>query len=268
MRSVWSRVGSGLDHAWSAPGVLSPASSTADLTWADGTGSRYSIGTGSAAPVTASGSRPPSRLTKLRPEMRQRLDDPAHRPAPQRGVAGDEGGERVGRQHAEQQPRRGAGIAEIEHVLGLAERRRPRRRRPASARPPSRSTPAPIARSAAAVASTSSPSSRPGDLGAADRQRAEHQRPVRDRFVAGHRDRAGERRLRAASRSARSGRRRGRCGIGHRIRLANAGACASCRSRRRRPICGLPNGAASAVDRCATLLLTGRDGCGNAAPCR
>ena len=74
-----------------------------------------------AAPLTASGSRPPSRLTKRAPNAAQRLDDAAHRPAPQRGVAGDEGGDRVGRQDAEEEPRRGAGIAEIEQIFGLGE---------------------------------------------------------------------------------------------------------------------------------------------------
>ena len=39
MRSVWSRVGSARSP-WLTPGVLSPASSTADLTCADGTGRR------------------------------------------------------------------------------------------------------------------------------------------------------------------------------------------------------------------------------------
>ena len=60
-----------------------------------------------------------------------------------------------------QQPRAGAGIAEIEHVVGLGEaadadaRRRARRRRRRARRA------APSARIAAAVRSTSSPSSRP-----------------------------------------------------------------------------------------------------------
>ena len=39
IRSVWSRVGCG-SITVVAPGVLSPASSTADLTWAEGTGRR------------------------------------------------------------------------------------------------------------------------------------------------------------------------------------------------------------------------------------
>ena len=41
------------------PGVLSPASSTADFTCADATGRVYSIGTAGVRPRTISGSRPP-----------------------------------------------------------------------------------------------------------------------------------------------------------------------------------------------------------------
>ena len=91
----------------------------------------------------------------------QRLDDAAHRPAAQRGVAGEEGGERMGGEQPHEEPRAGAGIAEIEHVVGLAQ--------PADAdavdapATVARRAPAlaPSARMAAAVASTSSPSSRP-----------------------------------------------------------------------------------------------------------
>ncbi len=42
------------------PGALRPASSTADLICAEGTGVRYRIGSGSAAPRSVIGQRPPS----------------------------------------------------------------------------------------------------------------------------------------------------------------------------------------------------------------
>ena len=98
---------------------------------------------------------------EARAEAAQRLDDAAHRPPPQRGVAGDEGGDRVGREDAEKEPRRGAGIAQIEQVFGLGEPADRRRRRPSTGRRRPETASAPSAFSAAAVASTSSPSSRP-----------------------------------------------------------------------------------------------------------
>ncbi len=99
---------------------------------------------------------------EARAHARQRFDDALHRPAAQRGVAGHEAGEGLAGQDAREQAGRGAGVAEIEHVGGLAAAAHaeaadsPDRRRPASC-----TTSAPRARSAAAVHSTSSPSSRP-----------------------------------------------------------------------------------------------------------
>ena len=63
--SVWSRVAS-FSITVVAPGAASPASSTADLSCADGTGASYSIGIGSRAPCSKTGSRPPSRISKVR----------------------------------------------------------------------------------------------------------------------------------------------------------------------------------------------------------
>ena len=51
--SVWSRVAS-FSITVVAPGAASPASSTADLSCADGTGASYSIGIGSRAPCSTS----------------------------------------------------------------------------------------------------------------------------------------------------------------------------------------------------------------------
>jgi len=66
MRSLWSRVGTG-SITMVRPGVFRPASSTADLTWAEATGRRYSIEIGAAAPITASGSRLPARVMNCAP---------------------------------------------------------------------------------------------------------------------------------------------------------------------------------------------------------
>ena len=63
---MWSRVGV-CSMTVVFPGVFSPARRTADLTWADGTGSGYSIGTGVAVPCTTSGRRPPSRASTAAP---------------------------------------------------------------------------------------------------------------------------------------------------------------------------------------------------------
>ena len=66
MFSVWSRVGCGSTTV-DTPGALRPANSTADLTWAEATGRAYSMGSGSAAPLTVIGNRPPSRPVNLAP---------------------------------------------------------------------------------------------------------------------------------------------------------------------------------------------------------
>ena len=66
MRSVWSRVASGSITVVS-PAVLRPASRMALFTCAEATGRRYSIGTISSVPTMASGRRPPSRPSKRAP---------------------------------------------------------------------------------------------------------------------------------------------------------------------------------------------------------
>ena len=48
-------------------------------------------------------------------------DDVGHGPPAQGGIAGEEGGQPVGRHHPHEEARTGAGIAEIEHIGGLAE---------------------------------------------------------------------------------------------------------------------------------------------------
>ena len=54
------------------PGELSPASSTADFSCAEGTGVRYSMGVGSLAPFRVTGTRPPSASDTTSAPMRVR----------------------------------------------------------------------------------------------------------------------------------------------------------------------------------------------------
>ena len=63
--SVWSRVAS-FSTTVVAPGAARPASSTADLSWAEGTGASYTIGIGSRAPSSLAGRRPPSAISSVR----------------------------------------------------------------------------------------------------------------------------------------------------------------------------------------------------------
>ncbi len=161
MRSVWSRRRLGLDHGGLARGVEAGQQDGAlHLRRGDGQAvfdRHHLVG-------ADDGERHAAALARLeaRAHARQRLDDPLHRPAAQRGVAGHEAGEAMAGQDAGEQARRGAGIAEVEHVGGLARRRR-RRSRARSMRRCRHARPrrAQRARRAAAVASTSSPSSRP-----------------------------------------------------------------------------------------------------------
>ena len=160
MRSVWSRVACGSITVVS-PAVLRPASRMALLTCAEATGRRYSIGTISSVPMMASGMRPPSRASKRAP-MR------------------DSGSitRCIGRRRSEASPvmklvkgwlarmpeSRRAEVPELPSSSTSAGSRppptpKPRIRQVAS--PASCTTSAPSARKAAAVHSTSSPSSRP-----------------------------------------------------------------------------------------------------------
>ncbi len=117
--------------------------------------------------------------------LRERIEDAAHRPLAQGGVAVEGGGDRVAAGDAHHQPRAGAGIAEIEHVRRARRGRRCRRRGPASGPGPRGRSPAPSARQASAVRSTSSPSSRPSTRVSPIDEQPEDQGAVRDRLVAG-----------------------------------------------------------------------------------
>ena len=145
--SVWSRVASCSIRPW-CPGAARPASSTADLSCAEGTGASYSIGIGSLAPRSVIGSRPPSAdIGGARAHLLQRIEDAAHRARAQAGVAVKHGLDRAAGDRPHDQAAAGPGIAEIERRGRLARSRR--RRRPATRQapalrsaPPSRPVPA------------------------------------------------------------------------------------------------------------------------------
>ena len=159
MFSVWSRVASG-SSTRVMPGAFRPHSSTADFTWADGTGTRYSSGSASFGPCTASGSRPPSRAAKRAPQAdsgsitrrigrRRRLASPVIT-ANRWWLASTPHSSR-------------AAVPELPMSSTSAGSTSPPTPRPATRHVPSGScaTSAPSARIAAAVRSTSSPSSSP-----------------------------------------------------------------------------------------------------------
>ena len=58
---------------------------------------------------------------KFCPEFRQRVGNTAHRTFAQRRIAGKKGGDRMGRHNTGQQANPGAGIAHVNHGIGLAQ---------------------------------------------------------------------------------------------------------------------------------------------------
>ena len=105
------------------PGALRPASSTADLICAEATGVRYSIG--SRLGRSLEQDRTASALAlfeHLRAHQDQRIENAAHRPFPQRGVAIETRRDAVPADDAHHQARAGAGIAEIQRFARLQQR--------------------------------------------------------------------------------------------------------------------------------------------------
>ena len=145
----------------SRPARASPASSTADLSCAEGTGGSNTIGTGSRRPGKRQRQPAIGGSERPRADALQRLEHAPHRPPAQRSVAVERRRDRTSGDRAEHQPASGARIAEIERVAPARQSRRRRRRGRAIRPAPRRSTCAPSARTALAVLSTSSPSSRP-----------------------------------------------------------------------------------------------------------
>ena len=116
---------------------------------------------------------------------RDRLGDTRHRPAAQRGIAGEKAGEWMRRQQPDQEPGRGARVAEVENTVGLGE--------PADAN--AGDPPCSVVVTAAGDAKRIERGGgrhhvlaleQAGDRGLADRHGGDHQRAVRDRFVAGN----------------------------------------------------------------------------------
>ena len=158
--SVWSRLAS-CSMTVVTPGAARPASSTADLIWAEATGVRYRIGTGARAPCSVSGRRPPS------------LVSPVLAPISSSGSRI----RRIGRERSEASPSKTAEIGqpatapitsrqpvpELPKSSGAAGWAKPATPTPRTcqANGPVRSTLAPSACIDFAVLSTSSPSSRP-----------------------------------------------------------------------------------------------------------
>ena len=158
MRSVWSRVGCA-SITVVTPAACSPANSTADLIWAEGTGVAYSIGSRSAVPRRVNGSlscpfsstaspictngfstRPMGRRdSEASPISRTRMSWPAIRPIISRMP-----------------------VPELPKSMSVPGSARPPTPRPRTSHAvPTLCTGQPIASSALAVLSTSSPSSRP-----------------------------------------------------------------------------------------------------------
>ena len=131
-------------------------------------------------PRTTSGGRlPPSRPSTRGAHQPQRPGHPVHRPAGDRLVAAEDGEPVEGRAQAGQQPDGGAGVADVDDVVGLVQRLRPPVTRSPSTTAPRASTAAPGA--ADVVAGRQPPHDR-RPLG----QRAQHQGPVGDGLVARH----------------------------------------------------------------------------------
>ncbi len=159
MFSEWSRVASG-SSTLVIPRAFSPASRIADFTCAEATGNRYSSGMASTAPSIASGRRPPSRAVKRAPvadsgSVTRRIGRP-------RRLASPVMTEKIGWLARMPQSSRAA-VPELPMSSTSAGSVSPPMPRPATDQrpPPWFTTSAPSARMAAAVRSTSSPSSSP-----------------------------------------------------------------------------------------------------------
>jgi hypothetical protein len=129
---------------------------------------------------TAAGAR-----NDARPHARERLRYARHRARTQAGVAREEGDEIVRRNQAHEQPRAGAGIAEIQHLRRFAQATDAATPRMPHAVDAALRLAAEEAHGGGG-AQHIFPFQQAVDLGLAHRQRAQHQRAVRDRFVARH----------------------------------------------------------------------------------
>ena len=128
----------------------------------------------------------------LRADRGERLGDTAHRTRAQAGVAGELAGDRVARDDTHQEAHAGAGVAHVERRGGLGQ---------AADADAVNAPHAVIAALNFSAQGAQRPDrahhvvalEQPGDRRLADGERAEHQRPVRDRLVAGDAGQAVER---------------------------------------------------------------------------
>ena len=159
IRSEWSRVGTG-SITEVIPGVFSPASSTALFTCAEATGRRYSIGTAGEAPRSISGKRPPGLAVISAPIW---LSGSITRPIGRFDRLGSPVKVAVIGWEAIRPISRRVEVPLLPMSSACCGCSRPPTPTPCTRHSPSlvRSTCAPIARMAAAVARTSSPSSSP-----------------------------------------------------------------------------------------------------------
>ena len=113
MRSVWSRERPAGSRRSTATSPATPASSSALLICALDTGISYRSGRSAAAPNRE---RQPvaAVLLESRTHPAEWHGDPSHRPATQRGIAGQRRAETMTREQTEQQARRRAGVAAVE----------------------------------------------------------------------------------------------------------------------------------------------------------
>ncbi len=117
----------------------------------------------------------------------QRVDHAAHRPAAQRGIAGHHGENVMAGQNAAEQPRGGAGIAHVEHVIRAVQ--------PADAGTSDEPSAIRVAAHGGAEGTHGGSGAQhvlafqqAGDAGFTDRETSEHQRAMGDRFIARHGD--------------------------------------------------------------------------------
>src|SRR6516162_9823291 len=162
-----------------------------------GRGHRKTIADRYGVRCTFDGERQPSGFTgdEARTDAAQRLDDAAHRPPPQRRVAGNEGGDRVSGEDPEEKARRGSRIAEIEQVFRLGEGTDPDTVDGPSTAPlilggGSHGRAKRAQRSSGREHVLALEQAR--NFGPADSERTQHQCAVRDRFISGDANLAGE----------------------------------------------------------------------------
>ena len=177
-----------LDHGGD-PGRIQPGQQDRRLHLRGG--DRQSVGDRNRRPCTDHGHRQPCSVPghELRAHPDQRHGHPRHRSFHQRGVAGHEGSQAMGGQHARQQPRGGAAVAHVQDFRRLGQAADP------DAMDQPRAVLAPSGLGPEGAHCRHRPQhvlalQQSFDLSRSDRLRTQHQRTVRNRLIARHADRA------------------------------------------------------------------------------